>query len=62
MFYENTNDDKMKKLNMLSEFNSIFHDLKWLCSIEVTGFSSRRTKDNKIFYNKIVKAVDEYNK
>ena len=53
---------EMKKVNARLEFSSIFYDSKWLDTIEIFGFSSRKPKQNEAFLKKIGKVIKDYNK
>jgi hypothetical protein len=50
-----------KKLEIRAECASIFRDAKWLCKIEIHGFSSRKAKENIKLLSEIQKLVAEYN-
>lgn len=52
----------MKKiLKCWSEFGSIINDPRWLEMITISGFSSRKVKENKNFIAKLYKLIEEYN-
>ena len=52
---------KPKNLSALYEFASIFRQPKWLCVIELHGFSCRKEKANIRLMKKLQKIVAEYN-
>lgn len=53
-----------KKLKVVFKYSSssLFHQMRWIRSIEITGFNSRREEDNKILFNEICDAVSKYNR
>ena len=44
------------------EFSSIFRQPKWITSIHISGFSSRKEKQNVELIKKIEESINEYNK
>lgn len=50
-----------KKIEMDVEFSSIFKDAKWMNSIWIHNFSSRKAKENRKLLDKIAILVSKYN-
>lgn len=50
-----------KKLRLGISYSSIFNDAKWINSIEIRGFNSRRAKDNYKFIIAMLRLVKKYN-
>ena len=51
-----------KKLNMMVEFSSIFHDPQWTEQIVISNFASNRTEDNRKFLESVKELCKEYNR
>ena len=52
---------KLKQLKEFMEFASITNHPRWLCSINIHDFSSKKEKVNIKFQNKIAKLIKWYN-